>query len=89
MFPQGQEADMKVGYVRVSTEEQNTARQEVMIEELGVEKVFIEKVSGKSQHGRNQLEEMLQFVREGMWLLLSPFPASPVIRKIYLRSWSG
>ncbi len=56
---------MKVGYVRVSTEEQNTARQEVMMEELGVEKVFMEKVSGKAQQGREQLEAMLQFVREG------------------------
>lgn len=56
---------MKVGYVRVSTEEQNTARQEVLMEKLGVEKIFIEKVSGKSQGGREQLEAMLQYVREG------------------------
>lgn len=26
---------MKIGYVRVSTEEQNTARQEIMLRELG------------------------------------------------------
>ncbi len=56
---------MKVGYVRVSTEEQNTARQEVIMQELGVERVFIEKVSGKTQRGREELEKMLQFVREG------------------------
>lgn len=56
---------MKVGYVRVSTVEQNTARQEVLMEELGVEKIYIEKVSGKTQQGREQLEAMLQFVREG------------------------
>lgn len=56
---------MKVGYVRVSTDEQNTARQEVLMDELGVEKVYIEKVSGKTQRGREQLKEMLQFVREG------------------------
>ncbi|MBD5513341.1 MAG: recombinase family protein [Lachnospiraceae bacterium] len=56
---------MKVGYVRVSTEEQNTARQEVIMQELGVEKVFIEKVSGKTQRGREELEKMLQYVREG------------------------
>ena len=29
---------MKVGYVRVSTAGQNTARQEVIMEQLGVEK---------------------------------------------------
>ena len=56
---------MRVGYVRVSTEEQNTARQEVLMEELGVEKVFLEKVSGKTQSGREELEKMLQYVREG------------------------
>ena len=56
---------MKVGYIRVSTEEQNTARQEVMMEELGVEKFFMEKITAKTQCGREQLEAMLQFVREG------------------------
>lgn len=56
---------MKVGYVRVSTAEQNTARQEVLMEELGVEKIFMEKASGKTQQGREELEKMLQYVREG------------------------
>lgn len=56
---------MKVGYVRVSTEEQSTARQEIIMEELGVEKIFLEKVSGRTRCGREQLEAMLQFVREG------------------------
>ena len=56
---------MKVGYVRVSTVEQNTARQEVLMEELGVERVFMDKASGKTQQGREQLKKMLQFVREG------------------------
>lgn len=35
------------------------------MEELGIERVFMEKVSGKARQGRDQLEEMLQFVREG------------------------
>ena len=39
---------MKIGYVRVSTEEQNTARQEIMLRELGVDELFIEKASGKN-----------------------------------------
>lgn len=56
---------MKVGYVRVSTEEQNTTRQEVMMAELGVEKIFLEKITGKTQRGRKQLTAMLAFVREG------------------------
>jgi len=55
---------MKVGYIRVSTAEQNTARQEVLLEELGVSKVYIDKMSGKSTD-RPKLKEMLEFVREG------------------------
>lgn len=55
---------MKVGYVRVSTKEQNTARQEILMEQLGVDKVYIEKVSGKNTN-RPQLKAMLEFVRKG------------------------
>lgn len=55
---------MKVGYVRVSTAEQNTARQEIVMEQLGVEKVFVDKMSGKNAD-RPQLKAMLGFVREG------------------------
>lgn len=55
---------MKVGYVRVSTEEQNTIRQENLMRELGVEKVYIEKASGKNAD-RPQLKAMMEFVREG------------------------
>ena len=40
---------MKIGYIRVSTEEQNTARQEVLLRELGVDEVFIDKASGKKR----------------------------------------
>ena len=60
---------MKVGYVRVSTAEQNTARQEVIMEQLGVEKVFMDKMSGKNTN-RPQLQEMLSFVREGDTLVV-------------------
>lgn len=56
---------MRVGYIRVSTVEQNTARQEILMEQLGVEKIYIEKVSGKSTTGREQLKEMLDYIREG------------------------
>ena len=54
---------MKVGYVRVSTEEQNTIRQEVLMQELGVDKIFIDKASGRDS-AREGLREMLNFVRE-------------------------
>lgn len=55
---------MKIGYIRVSTEEQNTARQEVLMKELNVEKVFIDKMSGKNKD-RKKLKEMIEFSREG------------------------
>jgi DNA invertase Pin-like site-specific DNA recombinase len=53
---------MKIGYVRVSTKEQNTARQEVLMEELGVEKMFIDRASGKDT-ARPELNRMMKFVR--------------------------
>lgn len=55
---------MKVGYIRVSSKEQNTARQELLMEQLGVDKVYLEKVSGKDKN-RPELKSMLEFVREG------------------------
>ena len=55
---------MKVAYVRVSTVEQNEARQVEALEKYGIEKWFIEKVSGKNTN-RPKLQEMLAFVREG------------------------
>lgn len=56
---------MKVAYLRVSTEEQNTARQEVLMEQLGVDKIYMEKVTGKTMKNREELSAMLEFVREG------------------------
>ena len=55
---------MKIGYIRVSTAEQNTARQEVLMKELGVDKVFIDKVSGKNTD-RKELKKMMNFARSG------------------------
>lgn len=55
---------MKVGYVRVSTREQNTSRQDVLMEQLGVERVFTDQMSGKSKD-RPELHKMMDFVREG------------------------
>lgn len=55
---------MKIGYVRVSTTEQNTARQDAMMQAQGVERVFTDKMSGKNTD-RPQLKAMLDFAREG------------------------
>ena len=63
---------MKVGYVRVSTSEQNTIRQEVLMEELGVDKIFIDKASGKDTN-RPQLRAMLEFVRVGDTVIVESY----------------
>lgn len=55
---------MKIGYIRCSTTEQNTARQEVLMQELGVDQVYIDRMSGKSKE-RPELKRMMSFVREG------------------------
>lgn len=52
----------KIGYVRVSTVEQNTARQLVGIT---LDRVFEEKVSAKNIGNRPVLTEMLGFIRDG------------------------
>lgn len=55
---------MKIGYVRVSTQEQNTLRQEVLMRSLGVEQLYVDKASGKSAD-RPELRKLLTYVRQG------------------------
>ena len=55
---------MKVGYIRVSSYDQNTLRQEVIMNDLGVERIYIEKITGATKD-RPELKSMLDFVREG------------------------
>lgn len=65
------EKGMRVGYCRVSTEEQNLDRQEALMQELGVEKIFMEKASGKNSTNRPELRKALDFVRKGDMLIVS------------------
>lgn len=51
----------RIGYVRVSSADQNDARQ---LEGLTLDKTFADKASGKDTN-RPQLQAMLEFVREG------------------------
>ncbi|MBL4867725.1 MAG: recombinase family protein [Pseudomonadales bacterium] len=51
----------RVGYVRVSSFDQNTERQ---LEDIQCDRVFTDKASGKDAH-REQLDEMLKYVRDG------------------------
>ncbi|MEI3506025.1 MAG: recombinase family protein [Anaerotignum faecicola] len=55
---------MKIGYIRVSTVEQNTIRQETMMEALGVDEIYMDKVSGRDPD-RQELQKMLHYVRKG------------------------
>lgn len=55
---------MKIGYIRVSTQEQNTMRQEVLMEQLGVDQIYIDRSSGKNAN-RPELKTMSEFVRKG------------------------
>ena len=55
---------MKIGYVRVSTQEQNTLRQEVLMRELGVDEVYIDRASGKNAD-RPELKKLMEYVRQG------------------------
>lgn len=51
-----------VGYIRVSTIDQNTVRQ---LDNIKLDKVFKEHKSGKDSSNREQLNELLDYVREG------------------------
>lgn len=57
-------AGKKIAYIRVSSEGQNTSRQDQQIEELCVDKVFTEKVSGRNIQDRPQFQLMLEYARE-------------------------
>lgn len=61
--------DKRIGYIRVSTIEQNTARQEEIMDALGVERLFMDKLSGKDTQ-RPELQAMLAYVREGDTLVV-------------------
>ena len=54
----------KIGYIRVSTEHQETARQQEIMCGYQVDRIFSEKLSGANTD-RPQLRAMLDYVREG------------------------
>lgn len=56
----------KIGYIRVSSFDQNSDRQ---LDGIATDRTFIDKASGKNID-RPQLEEMLQFAREGDTIII-------------------
>lgn len=63
---------MNIAYVRVSTVEQNEARQVESLNKHGIDKWFTEKVSAKNTN-RPQLQAMLDFAREGDTIYIHDF----------------
>ena len=55
---------MKVGYIRVSTADQNTARQEEMLKDCGIERWYVDHASGKNT-ARPEFQKMMAYLREG------------------------
>src|SRR5260370_1189559 len=62
--PQRLESIMKIGYVRVSKQEQNEALQRDALKEAHCEKYFSDKMTGP-KFERKGLEELLAFMRSG------------------------
>ena len=54
----------KIGYIRVSTEHQETARQQEIMCSYQVDRIFSEKLSQARATDRPQLRAMLDYVRE-------------------------
>ena len=62
---------MRIGYARVSSSSQNLDNQLTRLGENGCEKVFKEKYSGAKASSRKQLQNALEFVREGDSLVVT------------------
>ena len=62
----------KIFYARVSTVEQNEARQITAAQEHGADKVFLDKLSGKNKN-RPQLNAMLDYIREGDTVIVESY----------------
>jgi DNA invertase Pin-like site-specific DNA recombinase len=55
---------MKIGYARVSTQDQGLSLQMDALQKAGCEKIYKEKISGATQD-RPELQKMLEHVRDG------------------------
>ena len=62
---------MKYGYARVSTSEQDLTIQVEALTKVGCETIRQEKVSGVSVQGRDELNTLLEFLREGDELVVT------------------
>ena len=63
---------MRIAYVRVSSADQNEARQIEALKKYDIEKWFTEKISGKDMN-RPELQRMIEFAREGDTVYVEDF----------------
>lgn len=61
---------MKIGYARVSTQDQNLNRQLDQLRQEGCERIYEEKISGKNKD-RPELQRMLDALRRGDIVIIS------------------
>ena len=64
-------ASAKIGYARVSTDDQDTAIQVEALKRAGCTVIRREKVSGASLQGRAELAAIMEFIREGDTLVVT------------------
>lgn len=57
-------SNQSIGYIRVSTRDQSTGRQDDGFESLQLDRIFSEKISGKSKE-RPELRKCIDYAREG------------------------
>lgn len=62
---------MRIGYARVSSREQNLARQLEALREAGCEKIYTDKISGKDFHRPEYQRMMGELTSEDMLMILS------------------
>ncbi len=66
---QAEEGKLKIGYARVSTNDQNLSNQIALLKKAGCEDIFEEKISG-AKKSRPELENLLSRIREGDTLVV-------------------
>lgn len=60
----------RIGYIRVSTKDQNPARQEALLQDC--DRIYSEKISGKNTD-RPELKKLLDFIREGDTVIVESY----------------
>lgn len=60
----------RIGYIRVSSKDQNEARQRERYKRENIDKIFMDKISGKDTN-RPEFQKMLEYAREGDTIVLT------------------